>query len=76
MSQNESWRMLPGDELTEVLNGLALVSGATSQARDVLCFLAGRDAEAFALAVGYAAPNLLPERIRESVLDALNGVSL
>ena len=72
MSQNESWRLRPGGELTDILDALPV----HGPARDVLCFLAGRDAEAFALAVGYAAPGLLPERIRESVLDALNGVSL
>ena len=73
MSETEkSWRMLPGGELTEVLDALPV----DGPARDVLCFIAGRDAEAFALAVGYAAPDLLPDRIREPVLDALNGVVL
>lgn len=67
----QSWRMLPGGELTDVLNGLGLV-GDAGRARDALAYLAGRDPEGFALAVGYAAPDLLPDRIREPVLDRVN----
>jgi hypothetical protein len=59
-----SWRMLPGGELSDVLDGLDV----HDRVRDLLCFVAGRDPETFARAVGYAAPEVLPDRLREAAL--------
>lgn len=55
-----SYRMLPGGELTDVLDEL----GVAGSVRDVLCFVSSRDPETFARAVAFAAPHALPERLR------------
>jgi hypothetical protein len=56
--------MRPGGELSDVLDRLGLHGGELAAVRDLLCFVAGRDPETFARAVGYAAPDALPERLR------------
>lgn len=66
-----SWRLRPGGEMTDVLDGLHLLGADLGPARDALAYIAGRDPKTFALAVAYAAPDLLPERIRAAALDAL-----
>lgn len=58
-----SWRLLPDGDLTDVLDALNVHDAA----RYVLCFVAGRDPETFARAVAYAAPHVLPARIRALV---------
>lgn len=61
-----SWRMRPGGELSDVPDRLGLHGAELARVRDALCFISARDPETFALAVGYAAPDALPERLREA----------
>lgn len=63
----ESWRLLPG-AMTDVLDAL----NVHGDARYALCFVAGRDPETFARAVGHYRPDVLPARIR-ALIESTGG---
>lgn len=65
----ESWRLLPS-AMTDVLDAL----NVHGDARYALCFVAGRDPETFARAVGHYRPDVLPARIR-ALIESTGGES-